>query len=317
MRIVSLLPAATEWLCAFGAADLIVGRSHECDFPPAVQDRPVVTRTTFDDAGDSAAIDRVVRDTLGQGLSLYDVDLDALRELKPDLVVTQAQCAVSLDGLEAALADWTGGQPELFSLAPTTFKQVLDAALRLGREIGRTAEAMRFIADRERELRQLRERIGARRDGRVAGREAPSVVCIEWIEPLMTAGHWMPGLVELAGGRALLAEGGAPSPYVEWDDIVASDPDVLAITACGFTVEQSLRDLRYLTERPEWSELRAVREGRAFVLDGNAYFNRPGPRLYRSVELLAAVLHPDRAGIRPEPWEAVQVGTEQADTLAP
>jgi iron complex transport system substrate-binding protein len=151
----------------------------------------------------------------------------------------------------------------------------------------------------------------------VAGREAPSVVCIEWIEPLMTAGHWMPGLVELAGGRALLAEGGAPSPYVAWDDIVAADPDVLAVTACGFSVEQSLRDLGYLTERPEWSELRAVREGRVFVLDGNAYFNRPGPRLYRSVELLAAVLHPDRAGIHPEPWEVVQVGAEQADTLAP
>jgi len=320
MRIVSLLPAATEWLCAFGAEDLIVGRSHECDFPPAVQDRPVVTRATFDDAGDSAAIDRAVRDTLWQGLSLYDVDLGALRELKPDLVVTQEQCevcAVSLDGLEAALTDWTGGQPELFSLAPTTFKQVLDTALRLGREIGRTAEAMQFIAERERELRRLRERIGARRDGTVDGREAPSVVCIEWIEPLMTAGHWMPGLVELAGGRALLAEGGAPSPYVAWDDIVVADPDVLAVTACGFPVEQSLRDLGYLTERPEWSELRAVREGRVFVLDGNAYFNRPGPRLYRSVELLAAVLHPDRADVRPEPWEVVQVGAEQADTLAP
>jgi iron complex transport system substrate-binding protein len=252
------------------------------------------------------------------------VDLDTLRDLAPDLVVTQAQCevcAVALPTLEVALADWTGGQPDLFSLAPTTFKQVLDAALRLGRTVGRTEETMAFIAERERDLRRLRERIGARRDGMVAGREAPSVVCVEWIEPLMAAGHWMPGLIELAGGRTLLAEGGAPSPYVEWDDIVAADPDVLAVTACGFTVEQSLRDLGYLTERPEWPDLRAVRQGRVFVLDGNAYFNRPGPRLYRSVELLAAVLYPNRAGIRagirPESWEVVRVGTEQADTLAP
>jgi iron complex transport system substrate-binding protein len=318
MRIVSLLPAATEWLCAFGAADQIVGRSHECDYPSEVQPLPVVTRSTFGDGGDSAAIDRAVRDTLGQGLSLYDVDLDALRDLDPDLVVTQAQCevcAVSLDALEAALADWTGGQPEIFSSEPSTFKQVLDSALRLGRQIGRAAEAMAFVAERERELRLLRERIGARRDGTVGGREAPTVVCIEWIEPLMTAGHWMPDLVELAGGRALAAEGGQRSAYVEWDEIVAADPDVLAVAACGFTVEQSLRDLRYLTERPEWPDLRAVREGRAFVLDGNAYFNRPGPRLYRSVELLAAVLH-EGAGVDVEPWEVVPVGSERADALA-
>ena len=319
MRIVSLLPAATEWLCAFGAADLLVGRSHACDFPSEVRDRPVLTRATIDSDGDSASIDRSVRDTLDRGLSLYGLDLDAVRELAPDLVVTQAQCdvcAVSLDALETMLAAWTDAQPELFSFEPTTFKGVLDTALRLGRTIGQMPEAMRVVAERERALKLLRERIGARRDGTVEGRPAPTVVCIEWIEPLMTAGHWAPDLVELAGGRAVAADAGTASAYVAWEDIVAADPDVLAVTACGLAVEAALRDLHYLTERTGWSDLRAVREGRVFVFDGDAYFNRPGPRLYRSVELLAAALYPMRAGVAPEDWEVVRIEAGRAAALS-
>ena len=319
MRIVSLLPAATEWICAFGAADLLVGRSHACDAPLEVQDWPVVTRPGFEADDDSAAIDRAARETLKRGLSRYDVDLDALRDLAPDLVVTQASCevcAVSFGALEAALSDWTGGRPEVFSFEPRTFKQVLDTVLRLGRQIGRMPEAMRGVADGERRLAALHERIGRRRDGTVAGRPAPTVVCIEWIEPLMTAGHWTPDLVELAGGRSVCAESGVPSAYVDWADLVAADPDVLVVAACGLTVEQALRDLSYLTERPGWDELRAVCEGRVFVFDGNAYFNRPGPRLYRSVEVLAAALHPDRAGVTPEAWEVVRVEAGRVAALS-
>lgn len=318
MRIVSLLPAATEWLCAFGAADLLVGRSHACDFTREGQAVPVVTQPSVDVGGDSAAIDRTVHGTLQQGLSLYDVDLDALRDLAPDLIVTQSQCeacAVSLDALEAALAGWTEGQPELFSFAPKTFKQVLDAALRLGKRVGRMPEAMRFVAERERELKLLRDRIGARRDGTVEGRPAPTVACIEWVEPLMTAGHWAPDLVELAGARAVAAEAGKPSAYVAWDEVVAADPDVLAVTACGLTVQQALRDLHYLTERAGWKDLQAVRDGRVYVFDGDAYFNRPGPRLYRSVELLAAALHPARAGVVVDEGEGVRVEAGRAAAL--
>ena len=240
-----------------------------------------------------------------RGLSLYDVDLDALHELRPDLIVTQAQCdvcAVSLDALEAALAEWTGARPQIFSMEPMTFKQALDAALRLGRTVGRMPEAMRVIADGERRLRVLHERIGRRRDGSLADRPTPTVACIEWIEPLMTAGHWTPDLVDLAGGRAVCTEAGAPSQYIAWDALVAADPDVLAVVACGFTIEEALRDLHFLSDRPEWDALRAVRAGRVFVFDGDAYFNRPGPRLYRSVELLAAALHGD-AGVEPNAWE--------------
>ncbi len=316
MRVVSLLPAATDWLVAFGAADLVVGRSHACD-AAEVAHVPVLTQPTVPTDGDSAAIDGAVRGTLGQGLSLYDLDLDVLRDLAPDLVVTQAQCAVcavDLSTLERALADWTGAQPALFSMEPMTYKQVLDAALRLGRAVGRLPDAMRIVAEGETKLRALQERLGLGRTDDES--RYPTVACIEWIEPLMTAGHWTPDLVRLAGGRAVCAEAGAPSRYVDWHTIVEADPDVLAVMACGLSVEVAQRDLHYLTDRPEWASLRAVRDGRLFVFDGDAYVNRPGPSLVRSVELLAAALHGDRAGIEAKPWEMTRIG-EQAASAAP
>lgn len=303
MRIVSLLPAATDWLAAFGVADQIVGRSHACDAPPAA-DAPVLTQPTIPADGDSATIDRTVRDRLGRGLSLFDVDLEALRDLRPDLVVTQAQCAVCavpLATLETLLADWTGDTPTLVSLEPQTFKEALDGALRLGRATGCLPAAMRVVAEGEARLRRLHERITRRRDSSLAGGLVPTVACIEWLEPLMTAGHWVPDLVDLAGGRAVCATGGARSAYVSWDAIRAADPDVIAVAACGFTLEQTRRDLHFLTERPGWEDLRAVRSGRVVLFDGSAYFNRPGPSLYRSVELLATVLHV--GGTEPEAWE--------------
>lgn len=305
MRIVSLLPAATDWLVAFGAADQLVGRSHACD-APAVQHLPVLTRPTVDSAADSAAIDRAVCDTLAAGLSMFDVDLDTLRSLQPDLVVTQAQCdvcAVPLATLDALLADATDGQPALFSFEPSTFKEVLETALRLGRATDSLPGAMRVIAESEARLRMLHERLGRRRDGTLADRAVPTVACIEWLEPIMTAGHWAPDLVDLAGGRAVCAQAGARSRYVEWDVIRAADPDVIAVAACGFDLAATRRDLHLLTDRPDWADLRAVRSGRVVLFDGNVYFNRPSPSLYRTVELLAAALHPDRVGVEPEDGE--------------
>lgn len=297
MRIVSLLPATTEWVCAFGAAEDLVGRSHECDHPASVQDIPVVTEPTYEDGGDSAAIDDAVQDQLQAGLSLYAVDLNQLRALQPDVILTQDQCdvcAVSMPQLEAALSDWTGRQPEIVSTQPETLKEVLDAALRIGRVIGRTEAAMETIAELERRLYALRNRLGLSRD--TDPETLPTVACIEWMKPLMTAGHWAPDLVEMAGGRAVGAEDGAPSATVDWADLRAADPDVLAVMPCGFSLEETRRDLHYLTEREGWDQLRAVRNERVFLFDGNAYFNRPGPRLYRSIELVAAALHPPLRG---------------------
>ena len=307
MRIVSLLPAATEWIAAVGAEDDLIGRSHECDTPASVQDVPVVTRPTYESDGDSAAIDVAVQAQLQQGLSLYEVDLEQLRALEPDLILTQAQCevcAVSLPQLEAALADWSGHQPEILSMEPMTLKEVLDVALRIGRTIGRAEMAMQVVAAKERALQQLRNRMGLHR--RTDPDTLPTVACIEWMEPLMTAGHWMPDVAEMAGGRAVLAEKGRPSQVIEWSALRAADPDVLAILPCGFTLDETRRDLHYLTERDGWNDLRAVQNNRVVLLDGNAYFNRPGPRLYRSIELLAAAIHPDRVDAKAlaiEPWE--------------
>ena len=275
--------------------------------PPAVADLPAVTKATFESGGDSAAIDDRVQDQLQQGLSLYEVDLDRLRALEPDLIVTQAQCevcAVSLPQLEDALADWSSAQPEVFSMEPLTLKEVLNTALRLGRTMDRAEAAMQVIAEKERELKALRNRLGI--DRRTDPETLPTVACIEWMEPLMTAGHWMPDVADMAGGRAVAAEKGEPSPTVKWDTLRAADPDVIAIMPCGFTMDETVRDLHYLTERPGWSDLRAVRNERVYFFDGDAYFNRPGPRLYRSIELLAAALHPqtvpaEALGI--QPWE--------------
>ncbi|WP_457654680.1 cobalamin-binding protein [Rhodocaloribacter sp.] len=313
MRIVSLLPAATEWVCAFGASEDLVGRSHECDFPPSIRHLPVLTHAAFD-AGDggSSAIDTAVRQRLREGLSLYAVDLERLRSLRPDLVLTQAQCAVcavDVPQLEAALAGWTEGRPRLFSMEPMTFKEVLNTALRLGREVGRTEAAMRVVAEGERRLRTLRERLGLPRAADPA--TFPTVACIEWMEPMMTAGHWMPDVAERAGGRAVLADAGTPSRYVAWDALRAADPDVIAVMPCGFPLERTRRDLHHLTSKPGWTTLRAVRNGRVFLFDGNAYFNRPGPCLYRAAELLAAALHPERVpvgSLAVAPWEMEPLG---------
>ena len=305
MRIVSLLPAATEWVCALGAADQLVGRSHECDYPPEIQDRPVVTRPTFDGAEDSAAIDDAVQSQVQEGLSLYEVDLDRLRTLDPDVVVTQDQCdvcAVDRSQLEARLGEWTGGAPTVFSMRPTTLKEVFDEALRLGRQLDRLDAAMEVLAEGEARLKALRDRIGV--DRRTDPTSLPSVACIEWLEPLMVAGHWMPDVVEMAGGRAVMAEAGTPTRRVEWAALREADPDVIVCMPCGFTIEETRRDLHYLTERDGWGALSAVQEGRVALLDGNAYYNRPGRRLYRATAVLATVLYPDlELDPPPAAWE--------------
>lgn len=305
MRIVSLLPAATEWICEFGGTGDLVGRSHECDYPPEIPDRPVVTAPTYDAEGDSAAIDDAVQSTVQEGLSLYDVDLDRLRALNPDLIVTQDQCevcAVSKTELEARLADWTGAEPSVFSMQPQTLKEVLDEALRLGRVMDRLDTAMQILANFETGLRGLRDEIGV--DRTTNPQSLPSVACVEWMEPLMVAGHWMPDVVEMAGGHAKLGTAGEPTQRIGWETLREADPDVIVCMPCGFTIEETRRDLSYLTERDGWASLTAVQNGRVALLDGNAYYNRPGARLYRAIEVLASVLYPDLSiDPRPADWE--------------
>ena len=299
-RVVSLLPGASDWLAAVGAADLVVGRTHLCDAPD-VAHATVVTRPAAELGTTAPEIDDAVRRAVQDGLSPFALDLDALRALQPDLVVTQTVCGVCappLSDVERALNTLASADVELVDVAPATYKDVLDAALDLGRRVGRLPDAMRVVAGGEARLRALADRVGGRRQLAAA----PRVVCVEWVEPVFTAGHWTPDLVEHAGGVPVLSEAGARSGEVTWGAIANADPDVLVVAACGRSVAESVADLEACA--PSWRDVGAVRAGRAFVLDGDRLFNRPGPSLVRSAEVLAWATWGEASGVDPLPTEA-------------
>jgi iron complex transport system substrate-binding protein len=288
MRIVSLIASATEIVCALGFEQHLVGRSHECDFPPSVRRLPACTEPKFDIHGSSGDIDQRVKDTLRDALSVYRVDADKLKQLRPDVIVTQSQCdvcAVSLRDVEQAVCSWLDSQPRLVSLEPNCLADVWA-------DIHRVAEALP-VADRGAALiGRLQARTATIADKAQSLPQRPTVACIEWIDPLMAAGNWMPELVEMAGGVNLFGEAGKHSPWMTWEQLCQRDPEVIVVLPCGFDIAQVRRDMPVLTQKPEWPRLRAVRERRVYVTDGNQFFNRPGPRLVESLEILAQVLHP-------------------------
>jgi len=300
-RVVSLLPSATEIVCALGLRDALVGRSHECDHPPGVEALPVCSRPTVDVAARSAAIDRSVRERLKAGLSVYDVSEEVLSGLAPDVIVTQSQCeacAVTPDDVERAVAEWTGARPEIVSLAPERLADVWE-------DVRRVADAL-GVPGRGREVVESLENRAARMASdaqALVGR--PRVACIEWVDPLMAAGNWVPELVSLAGGEDVLGQAGEHASWLEWDALAAADPEVVVVMPCGFDIARTRRELAPLTARPGWRRLAAVGEARAFLADGHQYFNRPGPRLVESLEILAEILHPEafRFGHRGAGWE--------------
>lgn len=289
-RIVSLLPSATEIVCALGFEHQLVGRSHECDFPPAVARLPSLTSPKFNPDGSSAEIDQRVKKILSDALAVYRVDADKLRALKPDVIVTQSQCdvcAVSMRDVEEAVAEWIGGPPpRIVSLAPYALGDVLEDMRRVATRLGAPERGDELVA-------RLRERLSAIESRAKTAPARPTVACIEWIDPLMAGGNWMPELVAMAGGINLFGKAGQHSPRMAFDDIAAADPDVILIAPCGFDMERTAADLPILTRRPEWPRIKAVREGRVYQADGNQYFNRPGPRILQSLEILAEILHPE------------------------
>ena len=290
-RIISLLPSATEIVAALGFGDHLVGRSHECDFPPGVEKLPVCSSTKIPAHEKSDVIDERVKKIVAEGLSVYRVNVERLRELRPDLILTQTQCAVCAvtpRDLEQALCTWTGAQPALVSLEPNDLGDVWNDIRRVGEALGVLSRAEELIGS-------LTERLDAIRE-QTRHLSRPSVAAIEWLKPLMAGGNWMPELIEIAGGRSLFAQPGEHSPWLEWARLIEANPDVILLLPCGFTISQTVRDLNLLTENPAWASLRAVKEGRVYVIDGHHFFNRPGPRLVESAEIVAEILHPDRFG---------------------
>lgn len=309
-RVASLISSSTEIVCALGLRERLVARSHECDHPPEVLALPQVTRPRLDASLSSAEIDRQVREAPRQALSIYDVDGERLRALAPEVVLTQVQCDVcapSLRDVEAALEGWGpgGGRPRVVSLAPYALADVWEDVRRVAGALGEPARGERLVAD----LQARMARAGARADAALAraGGRRPRVALIEWLDPLMTAGNWMPELCARAGGECLFGRAGVHSPHLAWSELVAADPDVVVLLPCGFDLARTRAEAAALARRPEWRALRAVRAGRAVVCDGNAYFNRPGPRLVESLEALVEVLFPGDPdadlGLRGRAWE--------------
>ncbi|HZP44190.1 MAG TPA: cobalamin-binding protein [Candidatus Binataceae bacterium] len=289
-RIVSLLPSATEIVCALGFADQLVGRSHECDYPPDVKALPALTAPKFDPQGSSAAIDETVKRIVAEALSVYRVDTQQLRALQPDVIVTQSQCevcAVSMRDVEEAVAEWIGGTPpKIISLAQYNLGDVLNDIGRVAMGLGVGSRGIEYVTTLSRRMSELEARAKS-----CGGR--PRVACIEWIDPLMAAGNWMPELVAMAGGENLFGAAGAHAPWIKFDDLAAADPETILLMPCGYDIARTLQELPRLTGNPLWARLRAVREGKVFVTDGNQFFNRPGPRIVESLEILCEILHPE------------------------
>jgi len=288
-RIVSLIASATEIVCALGFEQQLVGRSHECDHPPTVKLLPQLTTPKFKVEGSSLEIDQRVKSILLDALSVYHVDAQRLDELAPTHIITQSQCevcAVSLKDVELAVCELTSSNPMIVSLEPNSLEDVWADILRVGTALGDPMRAEQLIDELQSRMDDIVQRTHWLDSN-------PGVAYIEWIEPLMAGGNWMPELVEKAGGINLFGETGKHSPWMTWDELLSKDPDILFISPCGFDIPRTLQEMNLLSDKPEWKGLKAVVSDRVFVADGNQYFNRPGPRLAESLEILAEIIHPN------------------------
>jgi len=284
-------------LYALGVGDQVVAISHECDFPAEAINKPRVT-ASYVAAPTSGEIDDQVREMLAAGQPLYGIDAQAVATLAPDLIITQAQCDVCAvkyqDVLDLVAQNVTLGETQVVALNPTTLEEIFADILRVGQAIGRDQAATDYVAS-------LRARVEVVRAGaKAAAGKRPRVACVEWIDPLMLAANWMPQLVELAGGVQPQTAHGRHSTYSDWEDVTRFDPEVLIVMPCGFDLARAIAESHTLQSQPGWQDLSAVRSGRVYAVDGNAYFNRSGPRIVDSLEILAGLLHPDQFGLPPE-----------------
>jgi len=298
--VVSLIASSTEMVVALGCADRLVGRSHECDHPEWVRKLPAVTEPKFAIDVPSGDIDARVRALVEQAVSVYRVDAEALDRLAPDLLITQTQCevcAVSLSDVEAAVCQMIGSRPRIVALQTDVLVDLWRDLRKVADALGVPERGVQLVTRLRRHMRGIAERAAEIAPRRVA--------CIEWIDPLMAAGNWTPELIHMAGAVDVLGKPGAHAGRIEFSELAAADPDTIFVTPCGFDLTRTRAEMPALMRLPGWNELRAVREGRVFLGDGNAFFNRPGPRVAEALEILAEALHPAafRFGHEGKGWE--------------
>jgi iron complex transport system substrate-binding protein len=287
-RIVSLIPSGTEIVAALGYGDRLVGRSHECDYPLHVGTLPICTSPKFDKDASSIEIDRSVRGLVENALSVYKVHDDTLKQLNPDVIVTQSQCdicAVSRSDVEASVASVLDGQATIAAMEAVDLAGLWADILCVGNALEVDAQPL---------VDQLTDRLSRAR--RETGSEPPRVACLEWLDPLMSAGNWVPELIQMAGGVDLFSAPGSHSGVITWEAIVEADPDIIILMPCGYDLARTSEEIPLLTRLHEYGSLRAVKENEIYVTDGNHYFNRPGPRLVDSLEILVEILHADERG---------------------
>lgn len=288
MRIVSLLPSTTEIICELGFEDQLVGRSHECDQPESIKDLPALTDSSVKNTGNSAEIDQNIKSLLENGLSIFNVNAELLAEIKPDIVFTQDHCevcAVSLDDVKSAVRKTCSKDTEVVSLSPANLSEVYQSFKIIGQTLDAEAKANQLVEELKLRMEIIRNT--------VIGEPVKRVACLEWIDPLMTGGNWIPELLEIVGAEYLLSEPGKHSPWIQWDDVVAENPDVILVMPCGYDIDQTTDEIHLLTQKENWTSIKAVQNNEVYILDGNRYFNRPGPSIFESTRILAEILHPN------------------------
>ena len=288
-RIISLLPGATEIVAALGLREALVGRSHECDFPHGIESLPVCSEPVIDISASSAEINRQIEKSLEDALSIFRVDIERIRQLRPTLILTQMQCevcAVNEKDVRLAIAGLSDSAPQILSLSPSVLDDLWRDITAVAATVDSEAAGEALVTSLQQRLGQLRDRVGIAAD-------RPRVACIEWLDPLMTAGNWVPELLDVAGCQNVLGKAGEHSPWLDWADLTEADADVILVFPCGFTLSRTRSEFPILAGHAEWSQLRAVRDGRVFLIDGHHYLNRPGPRLIDSAEIIAEIVHPD------------------------
>jgi iron complex transport system substrate-binding protein len=286
MKILSLLPATTEIICSLGLGENIVGRSHECDFPDFVKQLPVCSEPKFPFDGSSYEIDLRVKAVLAEGLSIYRIHPEKLQELNPDLILTQDQCevcAVDLKEVEKCLSNM-GVKASVLSFSAETLEDILADIQTIADTLGASHKGIELCKNIEDQFAKIR--------AQTHSKKPVHVEVIEWMDPLMTAGNWMPDLIQIAGGYSTLAESGKHSPFINFEKIETADPKVLMIIPCGYSIKQTQSELDTLLNLPGWTELQAVKNNQVYIADGHQYFNRPGPRIANSAHILAEIIHP-------------------------